>query len=155
MTDDDIARLRGLAQAAKEAEAAYRALPSDAGADDVMRLGHARNSALLLYENATEPDVLLRLLDERDALRRERDAIASERDAFRRGQLQERLRERDAAMALLRSFTADGYRGGTCSSYPYGGGKFTLFYSTIEQAERAFDAATAGPDALLGGDKGA
>lgn len=98
MSDDEAARLRGLAQA--EHDALEAILDADPPVPRELRMNYGIAFDALAQE--IDGETILKLLDERDALRRERDAIASERDAFRRGQLQERLRERDAAMALLR-----------------------------------------------------
>ena len=111
-------------------------------------LRHEHDAA---YIAAASPDVVLRLLDAPDEARRERDDLGAKLvDAINLAAT--RTGERDAAMALLRSFTEDGYCGGTCSSDPDGGGSFTLYYRTIEQAERAFNVATGGTDAMLGGE---
>ena len=79
MSDDEAARLHGLAQAATRGKWEHlhglgvyckgRILASTHTA--VEPSGHNHDAA---YIAAASPDVLLRLLDERDALRRERDA---------------------------------------------------------------------------------
>lgn len=67
------ARLRALAEKARDAEAAYRVLPNTAPTDDVLRLGRARNNASHALEHAASPDAILALLDALDAVERERD----------------------------------------------------------------------------------
>ena len=75
MADIDRARLRALAEKARDAEAAYLALPNTAPADDVLRLGRARNNASHALEHAASPDAILALLDALDAAERERDRL--------------------------------------------------------------------------------
>lgn len=67
----DRARLRGLAEKARDTEAAYRVLPNTAPTDDVLRLGRARNNASHEYEHAASPDAILAILDELDRLEAE------------------------------------------------------------------------------------
>ncbi len=80
MADIDRARLRALAEKARDAEAAYLALPNTAPADDVLRLGRARNNASHALEHAASPDAILALLDALDAAERERGEARAQRD---------------------------------------------------------------------------
>lgn len=109
MTDDDIARLRGLAQAAKEADdAADRAEAEGARTNELQCAINDAEDATQEFRSAANYDVLLRLLDERDALRRERDEAQRDARELRflweqRGERANKAEdERDAAVALLR-----------------------------------------------------
>ena len=108
MADIDRARLRALAEKARDAEAAYLALPNTAPADDVLRLGRARNNASHALEYAASPEAILALLDALDAVARERDEARAQRDQTARefdaawGAALKANTERDALAALLR-----------------------------------------------------
>jgi hypothetical protein len=102
------ARLRALAEKARDAEAAYRVLPNTAQADDVLRLGRARNNASHALEHAASPDAILALLDALDEAERERDEARTQRDDTALefdvvwGAALKANTERDALAALLR-----------------------------------------------------
>lgn len=94
------ARLRALAEKARDAEAAYRVLPNTAPTDDVLRLGRARNNASHALEHAASPDAILALLDALDEVERERDAVrAANVDCVLH--FDDVKAERDALAALL------------------------------------------------------
>lgn len=139
MTDDEIARLRVLAQAAHRAES-ERAAAAMLGDIRGLRLA---NEARLEFRAAASPDVLLRLLDERDALRRERDEARAHLSAV----LRHPARIRTGVMAA-------GYVGGACEHSPGERAKVTLFYEGAETAEAAFEHITEAIDALGEGHDG-
>lgn len=124
MTDDDIARLRGLAQAAplgpwhapglaEVHDETHRVIAMCMDVDPVPDEDRPvpdveEGDRIAAYIAAASPDVLLALLDERDALRRERDEAQRDARELRflweqRGERANKAEdERDAAMALLR-----------------------------------------------------
>ena len=130
MTDDDIARLRGLAQAATPGP--WEAAETPSGKGKVLCGGvfsvcnttagpYKQQRADAAYIAAASPDVLLRLLDALDEARRGRDdSRAKERRALR--EAFDAVRERDEELSerhLLTPWRVDGgqnaaHGGGTC-----------------------------------------
>lgn len=122
MTDDDIARLRGLAQAATPGP--WEAAETPSGKGKVLCGGvfsvcnttagpYKQQRADAAYIAAASPDVLLRLLDALDEARRERDEAKRDARELRflweqRGERANKAEdERDAAMALLKKHGID------------------------------------------------
>ena len=103
----DAARLRALAEAARDACAAREAVARDctASQEAYYRATEAWMHARRDLERAASPDAILALLDERDALVRERDAVlAANRDCLLH--FDALKAERDALAAMLRRIRA-------------------------------------------------
>lgn len=108
MTDEQVRRLRELAEASLETHRAWHGKPIKREADRA-----AVYLARQRYLDASREEVVLALLDERDSLRRERDemvakaaarSLAGYRELGARAAAAEN--DRDAALALLRDLHA-------------------------------------------------
>lgn len=128
----DRARLRALAEKARDTEAAYRVLPNTAQADDVLRLGRARNNASHALEHAASPDAILALLDALDAAERERDAARQKSADYHRRAQQAEAANYQHLKALNRA------QGVPLSSFAR-----ALTYGAMREAERERDALAA------------